>query len=260
MNTNHLAAVAALAFSSSTAFAQATSDAPISTDRPGFLFAPTVVPPGRLQVEAGVPTLTLFRDSGDEAEAWSAPVAVRYGYSERLELRASLPTWTEARVESGATADRDEGFGDVEVGAKLALAPLAGGPLALQGSVRLPTGAEDFTTDEVGGSAFLLHGRDLSGFWLQTMAGVSHVPIEGAHDQTNGALAALVSHPLGDGWSAFVEATALPGLNHAAGQSYLGSALIWTPSPRLQLDLSADFGLDDDSADVIAAFGFSWFF
>jgi hypothetical protein len=80
------------------------------------------------------------------------------------------------------------------------------------------------------------------------------------HDQTSAALAALVSHPIADGWSAFVEATALPGLNHAAGQSYLGTALVWTPIPRLQLDLSADFGLDDDSADVIAAFGLSWFF
>lgn len=234
--------------------------APISTDRPGFLFAPTVVPQGRLQVETGIPTLTLFRASGDETEAWSFPVAMRYGLSEELELRASLPTWTEVRSESGGTADRDEGFGDVELGAKLALSPLAGGPLALQGSLRLPTGAEDFTTDEIGGSALLLHGRDLSGFWLQTMLGISHVPISGAHDQTAGSLAALVSHPIADGWSAFLEATALPGINHTPGQSYLGAALIWAPLARLQLDLSADFGLDEDSADVIAALGLSWFF
>jgi len=165
------------------------------------------------------------------------------------------------RTDVGGVSDRDEGASDVELGAKLALAPLAGGPLALQGSVRLPTGADGFTTDEVGGAAYLLHGRDLGdAYWLQTMAGVSHVPIEGAEDQTSGALAALVSHPIGEGWSAFVEATALPGLNHAAGQSYLGAALIWTPSRRVQLDLSADFGMDEDSSDVIAALGFSWFF
>jgi len=236
----------------------AEQETPISTDRPGFLFAPTLVPPRRLQIEAG-PTLTLV-DSGD-VRAWSLPVAVRYGLSEKLELRASLPTWTDVRDESGASVVHDHGFGDIEMGAKLALAPLAGGPLALQGSVRLPTGADDFTTDSVGGTAFLLHGRDLgSGYWLQSMLGISYVPIAGASDQTSGAIGALVSHPLAERWSAYVEGTALPGLQHTPGQSYLGAGLTWTPLARLQLDLSADFGLDEDAADAIAAIGVSWFF
>ncbi len=236
-------------------------DAPISTDRPGFLFAPTLVPRGRLQVETGIPTWTVLRESGDEVQAWSLPVALRFGLSERVELRAALPTWTHVHTEIGGVSERDRGASDLELGAKLALAPLAGGPLALQGSVRLPTGADGFTTEEVGGAAYLLHGRDLGhAYWLQAMAGVAHLPIDGAEDQTSGALAALVSRPLAAGWSVFVEATALPGLNHAAGQSYLGTALIWTPSPRVQLDLSADFGLDEDSSDGIVALGFSWFF
>lgn len=236
------------------------SEPPISTDRPGFLFAPTVLPRGRLQFEMGLPTLTLQRDSGDELRLWSLPVAARYGLNETLELRASLPTWSDLRDESGGAVAHDEGFGDVELGAKLALAPLADGPLALLGSVRLPTGADGFTTDEVGGSAFLLHGRDLGqAYWLQTMLGISHVPVEAAEDVTSGAIAALVSHPLADGWSTYAEATALPGLNHSAGQSYLGTGLLWTPHRRLQLDVSVDFGLDDDSADAIAALGLSFY-
>ena len=92
------------------------------------------------------------------------------------------------------------------------------------------------------------------------MLGVTHTPIDRSEDQTTGALAALVSHTIADGWSAYAEATVLPGLSHAKGQSYVGGALIWAPLPRLQLDLSADFGLDDDSADVIAACGVSWAF
>jgi len=235
--------------------------APISTDRPGFLFAPTVVPRGRFQIEAGIPTYTLLEVGGDESRSWDAPVALRYGLTDELELRASLPAWTDVHVESGGSSTDDEGFGDSEVGAKLALPELAGGPLALQGSLRLPTGEDGFTTDELGATGLLLHGRDLpDGFWLQTMLGVTHTPLDGSEDQTTGALAALVSHPIAGGWSAYVEATALPGLRHAKGQSYLGGALIWAPLDRLQLDLSADFGLDDDSADVIAACGASWAF
>jgi len=250
----------ALLAGTSGARAQSASDAPISTDRPGFLFAPTVVPAGRLQLEVGFPTWMLQRDAGVETRAWSAPVGVRHGVSETLELRASLPTWTEVHTESGASSERDAGLGDSELGVKLALAPLAGGPLALQAALRLPTGAEGFTTDRLGGNALLLHGRGLSGFWLQAMAGVTYVPAEGAEDQTTGALAALVSHPLGEGRVGYVEATALPGLAHAAGQAYLGAGWLWTPTERLQLDLSADFGLDGDSADALVAFGVSWFF
>lgn len=234
---------------------------PISTDRPGFLFAPTVVPKGRLQVEAGLPTLTLVRDSGDEVRTWSLPVALRYGISEKFELRASLPIWTDVRDDTGPSTTSDEGFGDAEIGAKWALPELSGGPLAFQASLRLPTGESGFTSDEVGGSAFLLHGRDLGdSYWLQTMLGATHVPIAGAHDQTAGAIAALVSHPIADRWSAYVEGTALPGLRNAAGQSYLGGAVIFNPRPNMQFDLSADFGLDEDSADVIAALGVSWHF
>jgi hypothetical protein len=125
--------------------------------------------------------------------------------------------------------------------------------------LHLPTGEDGFTTDDWGGSAYLLKGDDLGhSYFLQTILGVTYSPISGADDLTAGALAALVSHPIAEGWSAYVEATALPGIQHVAGQSYLGAALIFTPRSDLQFDLSADFGLDDDSADVIASLGVSW--
>jgi hypothetical protein len=234
---------------------------PISTDRPGFLFAPTVVPEGRLQVETGLPTLTLLRDSQGDIRAWTLPVAVRYGLTEKVELRASLPTWTDLRDETGTSTLREDGFGDSEFGAKLALPELSGEPLAFQASLRLPTGEDAFTTDEVGGTALLLHGRTLpESFWLQTMLGATHTPIDGSPDQTTGAAAALLSHPIAGRWSAFVEGTALPGFKNAAGQSYVGAAVVFAARDNVQLDLSADFGLDNDSADVIAALGLSWHF
>jgi hypothetical protein len=234
------------------------SDAPISTDRPGFLFAPTVVPAGRVQLEAGLPTWSSTRNSGSEFEVASLPVALRFGLTDRLELRATLPVWTETDAESGGSSPSDAGWGDSEVGAKLALPPLAGGPLAALAALRVPTGDTGFTTDEVGGSAFLLHGRDVGrGFWLQSMLGLTHTPVGGAADATSGALAALLAHPIAGRWSAFVEVTALPGLAHAPGQGYVGAALVWTPSERMQIDLSADFGVDDDASDVIAALGVS---
>jgi hypothetical protein len=237
------------------------ADSPISTDRPGFLFAPTVVPQGRFQVEAGLPTYTLSKDGGDEARSWSAPVALRYGLTPTLELRASLPAWNDVRVESGGTTSDDDGFGDVEVGAKLALSQTSDAPLAAMASFRLPTGDDGFSSESVGASGFLLHGRELGDDWLlNSMAGVTYVPVDGTDDQTFATLGALLWHPIAGDWSGYVEAVALPGIRDVAGQSYAGAALIWNPRADLQLDLSADFGLDEDSSDVIAAFGISYAF
>lgn len=234
---------------------------PISTDRPGFLFAPTVVPADRVQVEAGLPSLALARESGDEDRVWSLPVALRYGLSETIELRASLPTWTDVRDESGASVERFDGFGDVEVGAKIALPTIASGPLALLASLRLPTGDETLTTDEFGGSLHLLAGRDLGqGYWLQGMLGLTYVPAEGEDDQTSGAIAALLSHPFSRRTSAYVEVAALPGLRHASGQAYVGGGLTFVPLERLQFDVSADFGLEEDAADLLIGLGVSWYF
>lgn len=241
--------------SASSAFGQDS----ISTDRPGFLYSPTVVPRGRLQFEAGLPTLNLVRESGDEFRSWSAPIAMRCGLTEQFELRASLPTWTRARFEDGSGVETDEGFGDTEIGAKFAVSRAPASPLALQCSLHIPSGEDGFSTGEWGGSAYLLKGDDLGdSCFLQTMLGVTYSPVSGADDSTAGAVAALLSHPIADRCSGYVEATAFPGLQHAAGQSYLGAALIWQPSSSLQFDLSADFGLDDDSADVIASLGMSW--
>ncbi len=253
----HLAPLATLLFTCACAAPgpRSASQAPISTDRPGFLFAPTLVPSGRFQLEAGLPMLSVARVQGAEQRTWSAPVALRYGWSDTLELRASLPTWTDTR---GELEEDRSGFADAEIGAKFALAPI-GGPLSALVSLRVPSGAHEFTTDEPGGSLHVLHGRELArGAWLQLMLGLAHVPLEAESDATSAALAALVAFPLAASWSVYGEASALPGVRHAAGQAYLGTGVVWTARPDVQLDLSIDFGLDEDAADAIAALGFSW--
>ena len=235
------------------------ADPPISTDRPGFLFAPTVVPEGRFHIEAGWPTFTLFENGRDEARTWSLPVALRLGWTRDVELRASLPTWNGVRVESGGSTSDDDGFGDAEVGAKIALSHAADAPLAAMASFRLPTGDDGFSAESVGAAGFLLHGRELGDDWLlNSMAAVTYTPVDGTDDQTFATLGALLWHPISGDWSGYVEAVALPGIQNVADQSYAGAALIWNPRPDMQLDLSADFGLDEDSADVIAAFGISY--
>lgn len=233
--------------------------APISTDRPGFLFSPVLVPRGVTQIEAGVPTFSALRGGGIDSTLWSAPVAVRYGLSSALELRASLPAFTAQRVESGGDAQHDRGFADTEVGVKYALNAEASAPLALQASLRLPTGEDPFSSNELGGSAYLLHGCPLVADWSASLlAGVAHTPLRDGEDTTQAALGVLASHSIAEGWSGYGELAAFPGLNNARGQAYAGLGVAWAMTPDVQFDVSADFGLDDDSADVVAALGVSF--
>lgn len=239
------------------AFAQATTS-PIATDRPGFLFSASLLPEDRWQIETGLPTYTRVRSDGAETRLWNLPIAARYGLSDRVELRASLPTWNDARVESSNSTTTDDGFSDVDIGAKFALDASSDAPLALQASLRLPTGADDFTNDEVGGAIHVMHSRALDdGYSVTGMLGATYAPIGGGDDPLAGAIAALVSKSFVDGWSGYGEVALFPGLHDGAGQAYAGGGLVWTVRADVQLDLSADFGLDDDSADVIAAFGVS---
>jgi len=239
-------------------FAQVAEESPIITDRPGFLFSPILVPEGRLQLEAGLPTFTRARSGDAEARTWSLPVAARYGLSDRLELRASLPTWADVRVDDVSSSSSDDGFSDVEIGAKFAIDTSTETPFAVQGSLRLPSGSDGFTTDELGGSLYLLHTRELpNGMGITGLLGATYAPVDGGPDPLAGAIGALLWSPITDELSGYVEAAVFPGIQGVAGQVFAGGALVWLVRDDVQLDLSADFGLDDDSADVIAAFGVS---
>ena len=235
------------------------SEAPISTDRPGFLFSPTVVPSRRLQIEMGLPAWLRARGQAQELDAWSGSVALRFGLSRAAELRASLPPWTTQRFESGGVDEHARGWGDAEIGAKFMLSDSVDAPWAVQASLRLPTGEAPFTTDELGATGYVLHGRSLGRGWSGLfMAGVLHTPADGAPDTTQGAIGALASLALADGWSVYGELAILPGLHDLRGQSYAGAGLTCAVTEDCQLDLSCDFGLDRDSADGLAALGVSF--
>jgi hypothetical protein len=66
-------------------------ESPISTDRPGFLFASSVVPRGVVQLEMATPNVT-WTGSGDEHRTTSISAQARYGATDELELgRARHP-------------------------------------------------------------------------------------------------------------------------------------------------------------------------
>ncbi len=257
MNSSlRLLPITAAMFAALTSLAAAQQS--INTDRPGLTTSPSLVPPGRFQVELGLPNVALTRGAGVDSAAWNAPLQLRYGLSPALELRLGSPTYSIVRDEQANTTTK--GFGDVELGAKVPLCEAAGllPKASLVGGVTLPVGDEDFTTHEAG------YDLNLAMQWAPNdntavcgLAGVARTPI-GDSDAVTGNFAASYCRSFGSQWGAYIDAGYLPGFHAADDRAFAGAGVTYLVNNDLQLDLSGDFGLNDNSPDAILGFGISW--
>jgi Putative MetA-pathway of phenol degradation len=244
------------------AAARAQEGSPIVTDRPGLLFSSQAVGAGTVQLEIGLPQWTLTDDGAVDLRSASAPFVLRFGLSPHWELRLGGPLYTRTEVHSPGGDATDGGFGDLELGAKWHVADEVGArpSLCLLPSVILPVGEEGFSAEK---PAYLLNAVaewGLAGGWgLAALAGAKRGETPDAEAFADWTFALSVGRSLPDPrWSAYGEgayvSNDLPGSGAAA---YLGGGVKWLVSSDLQLDLSLDRGLTDDSADWLVALGLS---
>jgi hypothetical protein len=232
-------------------------DGPISTDRPGFLFSPTLVPEGRLQVEAGLPLAFLDEEGGTETDLFSLPVQLRYGLGPSVELRLGSPVYNWLRADGGSD---EQGFGDLEVGVKTPLGlPLGQDAAALLAGLRLPTGDHDFRADDPAPSLNAMAAWTVSETALTGMLGLAYTPIDHDDDALVGTVAGLASRALGSDWTGSLEGVWLPGIENAPDTAYAGLLATKLLADELQLDLSVERGLTDDSSDWILGVGASFY-
>jgi len=248
-------AIALFILHSESAVAQDT----INTDRPGLSFSPWLVPTGRFQAEFGFPNLTQTRGDGVDTSAWNTPLQLRYGLSSSLELRLGSSMYNVVRDNN--THETVEGFGDAEIGAKVALCDADGGACpkaALVGGVRLPIGSDEFTSHQPGYNLNLAADWDLgNGNVMRGLAGFVSTPV-GSDDATNGIFDAVFLRTFDAQWSGYAELGYLPGFHAASDQAFAGAGVAFLVSNDVQLDAFGDFGLNDASPDAIVGFGISW--
>ncbi len=242
--------------------ASAPALAQISTDRPGLGFSAAVVPRGTFQVEAGTPQAT--RLDGPEVAGFSGslttfsfPVALRYGITRTLELRAATSVYdvTRAAVDTpvggGSDSEGNAGFDVVEIGAKVQLA--TNGPtVALIPSISIPT----TEAGRVAGAARAVAGWTLTDrLGLTTVLGATVT--DGEPDtQVAAEAVAVVSAALADAVSAYAEVGAYP--QDGSTPVLAGGGLLLRLSPDVQLDASFDAGLTDSAPDLLFGAGLSF--
>jgi hypothetical protein len=246
--------VALLALGAQAASAQET----ISTDRPGLGFGTSTVPAGAFQVELGLPAVGLSSNGEADARLINFPGLLRVGITESLELRLGSTLFNASTLEVGGVEQTTDGFGAVEMGAKLGFSAGEGGPaLALIPSVIVPVD-EDFSGNR---AAYTLNGVAAwslpAGFGLTTVAGLAINP-DGEDDYaTSHTLVGVLGRSLAERLGGFVEAGLYP-TPDAADPAYVGGGLTYLLTDLVQLDAFADVGVSSDAAsDLLFGVGAS---
>ena len=219
---------------------------PIATDRPAVTDSSVVVPPGSLQAENGfTETSSDGQHTFDATETW-----LRFGVASKTELRLIAPDYF---GEPGVAS----GFGDLTVGMKQQLGPVAGFDVSLILSLSLPTGSRAFSSHGYDPSVQLPWSRALSANW--TAAGMLSVYWPTVFGQRNvtGETTFLLDRQLTKAWDAFVEyAGDFPEQGGPRHLLHIGTA--YKVRPEQQLDLHFGVGLSAAAVDHFIGIGYSF--
>ena len=231
---------------------------PIATDRPGHSFSPITVPRGALQIEAGLTQVELVETEDADVQTLRVPVvALRFGATDRLELRAAASLYNHTQIEPhlGDVGEITEsGGGDLELGVKVHL--LESGPssrpnVSLIGSTLLPVGDHAFTIhqDNLGFAMNGVTGWPLEQVGITTVTGVAWTPVGEDDYVTNGNFVLLVGRSLSEKTSGYLETGWFPRENADGAPILVGAGIAHLLTPVVQFDAFVDAGVTDEATD-----------
>lgn len=232
---------------------------PMVTDRPTDSASPVLVPPRTFQLEMGYKLSRLEADPSRVTSQVFPDLLGRYGISRTVEARLVAAGWT---FESGGGSAAD-GFSDVSLGAKIALAEERGRrpQMALLVDVSLPVGDKDISSDSVSPKVLFLGANALTErLGLTYNIGPSLVTVKKDDGKSKShvdlnyavALSGAVGGPFslfGEFYGAFASGSDRPNRhNFQAGTTILVSR-------RFQLDVRGGVGLVDNEPDWLVGVG-----
>jgi len=217
------------------AHVHADTEVTLATDRPSITEWSAVVPRGGLQIETGL-------QATDNAGQWTLDLPeafVRYGLIENTELRLAVPNYFLHLPVGGSTTS---GFGDLGVGVKQQLRPLAGFSLSLIPLLTLPTGARGISSGGYDPGVQLPWSRALTPDW--TVAGqlAAYWPTEDGTRNYTSELTVLLDRQLRVPWDAFIEYAAdIP--QRGGSRQLLHAGTAYKLAPQHQIDIHVAVGL-----------------
>ncbi len=201
-------------------------------DRPGLGFSPTVLAPGQLAYEQGLPTWHHNIDGGVRSDQYAADSLLRLGMGENLELQLGGSLYNHLRQRGNGQSYSSHGHGDSNLALKLALpSSNANWNWGLLGGVEFTDGARDFRNARRQYSLALdanrqLDDRHVLGYYAQWqhMGG-----------QSSYLAAANYNYALTTQLNVYGEAVLQHDPANGNG-SLIGTGLAWMSGSRVQLD------------------------
>ncbi len=244
----------------------------MNTDRPDKTESPYTVDAGHFQFEMDLVSYTRDRDtsgSGDtRTEAWAvAPVNVKLGLCDNVDLQLVLEAWNRVRVEdrAGGAISRPSGFGDVTVRLKKNFWGNDGGKTALGilPFVKLPANQDHLGNNAVEGGVILPLAVELPHGWeLGAMTEVDCL-----RDETHGGHHAsfvnsiTFSHDIIGRLAGYAEW--FSEVSAESGSCWMGTVdlgLTYGLTRDIQIDAGINIGVTKSADDLNPFAGLSWRF
>jgi Putative MetA-pathway of phenol degradation len=225
-------------------------DVTISTDRNAVAESSVVVPQGGFQMENGF----LLTNAQGQTIVDFPESDFRYGLLQKTELRFSAPDYFDT-VSSGAAPV--SGFGDVALGVKQQLGPIAGFDISAIVFLSFPTGSRTVSSHGYDPGLQLAWSRSVSKNWTVGGQAAFYWPtVGGAHDFT-GETTFFADRQLTKPWDAYLEwAGDFPERGGNRQQVHVGTTYKLTR--RQQLDFHFAFGLTSAAPKAYVGFGYSF--
>lgn len=249
-----LVLIPCISFSVFPLHAQSQGEPPvvISTDRPSVANSSAVVPQTAFQIENGM----LLTNTQGNYVLDLPETDFRYGLLEKTELRFTVPDYYHDFSSSPAAAS---GFGDLALGVKQQLGPLAGFNLSGIFFLSFPTGAQGISSHGYDPGIQFPWSRPLSENW--TLAGqvAFYWPTQGAQRNFTGETTFYFDRQLTKPWDAFAEYAAdFPQRGGSRQLLHFGTA--YKLAPHHQIDFHFAFGLTNAAPHAYVGFGYSFLF
>ncbi|MDO8494292.1 MAG: transporter [Deltaproteobacteria bacterium] len=232
------------------------------TDRPDSAESSLVVGKYRLQMETSI-SHSHNQDAGVRTQAVFFPTLFRFGVFDWLEARMES-NWLQIQKATGSATQT--GFNDIALGVKGhawdqdGFRPSSGALL----HISTPTGANAYTADVFIPTFKLLNDWDLPrDFSLGTNVGFDVPERDAANQKFARFLYAIaLGIPIANTeerlrlFTEMAGAVPVDSIDNPEYKADAGFTFLLTPD--MQLDLFANFGLNESTTDVITGVGFSW--